>query len=98
MTETVINNDKLVVLNGCLTSRNVSEIQEDVEIALYDTTRLILNITDLEKLDISGVYMLLIVKKKAETFGKEILILNNHNEIVTKAIKNSGIKNIIDVI
>ena len=98
MTESLINNDKLVELNGYLTSINVSEVQKDLEMALSQISKLTIDITGLIKLDVVGVFMLLILKNKAITNGKNIVILNNGNEVVTQAIKNSGIKNIVDVI
>jgi len=98
MYDTILIEDKLVVVTGNLTSENVSEVQENLDKALYQTTKLILDISELKKLDVIGVYMLLILKKKAEMFGKQIVILNIDNEIVSEAIISSGLKNIIDVI
>lgn len=98
MHDTILKEDKLVVVTGKLTSENVSEVQENLDKALYQTTKLILDISELKKLDVIGVYMLLILKKKAEMFGKQIVILNIDNEIVSEAVINSGLKNIIDVI
>ncbi|RKS45182.1 STAS domain-containing protein [Gillisia mitskevichiae] len=98
MQDTILKEDKLVVVTGKLISENVSEVQENLDKALYQTTKLILDISELKKLDVIGVYMLLILKKKAEMFGKQIVILNKDNEIVSEAVINSGLKNIIDVI
>ncbi|WP_010231846.1 STAS domain-containing protein [Gillisia marina] len=90
MSEVVLKNAELITLRGSLTSMNVSEVQEDIEMELHYAPKIILDLTQLNKLDIAGVFMLMIVKQKAKTNGKKILILNSCNEIVTQAIKKIG--------
>jgi anti-anti-sigma regulatory factor len=58
MCEVAISKDELVVLKGSLTSINVSEVQEYLEMALYLTPKITLDITELNKLDVAGVFML----------------------------------------
>jgi len=89
--------EEQIVLEGNLTSENVSEIQEDLEWALNHTSKLTIDLTYLNMLDVVGVFMLLIIKKKAKAKGKIIQILNYGNEHVTHSIKLSGLQNIIDV-
>ncbi len=98
MSEIIISKEKLIMLKGNLTSANASEIQEDLEWELDHTRELTIDLTDLNKLDVVGVFMLLILKKKAITAGKKIMIINHDNKVVNKSILNSGMQNIIDVV
>ncbi len=98
MSELIKSKEEIIVLKTNLTSVNVSKVQEDIEWALNNTRELTIDLTYLKKLDLVGVFMLLILKKKAITDGKQLLILNHGNETVTQSIKDSGMQNIIDVV
>lgn len=97
MIEHINTKEEVIVLKGNLTSENVSEVQENFEWALNHTSKLTIDLTHLHKLDVVGVFMLLILKKNAKTVGKKILILNHGNKIITQSVKISGMQNIIDV-
>jgi len=98
MTEFINNTEEQIILEGKLNSENVSEIQEDLEWALNHNFKLTIDLTYLDMLDVVGVFMLLIIKKKAKSKGKIIEILNYGNEHVTQSIQLSGLQNIIDVV
>jgi len=98
MREIISINEGLVELNGYLTSANVSEVQKNLEELIDQNSILTLDITKLKKLDSVGVFMLLILKRNAENFGKNIFIVAAENEVVLKAIEESGMQKILDAI
>ena len=98
MREIISINEGLVELNGYLTSANVSEVQKNLEELIDQNSILTLDITKLKKLDSVGVFMLLILKRNAENFGKNIFIVAAENEVVLKAIEESGMQKILDAV
>lgn len=98
MREIISINEGLVELNGYLTSANVSEVQKNLEELIDQNSILTLDITKLKKLDSVGVFMLLILKRNAENFGKNVFIVAAENEVVLKAIEESGMQKILDAV
>jgi ABC-type transporter Mla MlaB component len=62
----------IIKLRGNLESRNVSEIEDQLEESLSKNENVLIDLDDLEKLDIAGVFMLLMLKKRAMKECKKV--------------------------
>ncbi|MFI8379147.1 STAS domain-containing protein [Leeuwenhoekiella sp. NPDC079379] len=80
-----------ITLSGNLTSENVSEIQHKIEDTLCDYNSINIRLNDLELIDISGIYMLYLIAKSAETKNKKICLKGLNSVIFQIALKATGI-------
>tara|TARA_R110002051_G_scaffold29413_3_gene68694 strand:- start:2668 stop:2994 length:327 start_codon:yes stop_codon:yes gene_type:complete len=81
-------------INGKLTSKNVSETQKKIEYALTRYNNLTINISGIEKMDISGVFMLYLIKKTAVEKQKRVSLSGLNNKAFKNALKTTGVSNL----
>jgi len=81
-------------LLGRLDSKNVSEIEKELEEILNSTDILIVDLNKLETLDISGIFMLFILRKRAYVKAKKVIYLLNSSKIITEKIPGINIPKI----
>ncbi|WP_028374758.1 STAS domain-containing protein [Leeuwenhoekiella sp. MAR_2009_132] len=86
-----ITTENDITLSGKLTSENVSEIQHKIENTLCDYNHLNIRLSTLDLIDISGIYMLYLIAKSAESKNKEICLIGLNSVIFQSALKATGI-------
>ncbi|WP_089665696.1 STAS domain-containing protein [Gramella sp. MAR_2010_147] len=81
---------------GKLTSDNALKVQNHLNELLFTRNHLVLDITEVDYIDIPGIYMLFQFKNKAQQISKEVNILLNKTSCLNDIINRSGLKTILD--
>lgn len=91
-----IDDEGALKIIGKLTEENIAEVQNHLNEFLYQRNYLILDITDIEQLDMPGIYMLFNFRHKAKKLSKKVSIILNSTSNLNDVINNSGLKEILD--
>lgn len=83
-------------IKGRLYSGNVTETQRKLEYDLIRFKSLSIVISDIREIDMSGVFMLYFLKRKAKEKGLELNFVGRDNEVFTSALKFLGLSHIFD--
>ena len=77
--------NNFIIINGSLTAENVSEIQDHLSLCIPGRDDVKIELTELERIDAAGAYMLLIIKLKSLGFGQKIKFMVR-NPLIKKSI------------
>ncbi|SDR77055.1 STAS domain-containing protein [Gramella sp. MAR_2010_147] len=88
------NND-VIRLRGRLDEKNVSEVEKQLQEILKSKENLILDLNDLEVLDVSGIFMLFVLKQKAKNQRKDVTFLLENSKVISGNILGISIPKII---
>lgn len=87
---------KVREIKGRLYSGNVTETQKILEYDLLRFRSLIIVISNIQEIDMSGVFMLYFLKRKAKEKGLVVDFIGLENEVFKSALKFLGISHIFD--
>ena len=88
-----LNNTRNLQIKGRLYSGNVSETQEKLEYALEVFNTIEINLSEIEVVDIAGVFMLYLMLCKAKEKNKKIVFTGLDNPILHNALYIAGLHN-----
>jgi anti-anti-sigma regulatory factor len=87
----------VIKLRGNLEARNVSEIEDLLEESLLESESLLVDLNELDKLDIAGVFMLLILKKRAIKECKQVSFLMPPSAKITHNYMGISIPELVEL-
>lgn len=93
---TSLSTEHISEIKGRLYSGNVTEIRRKLEFDLTLCPSLIIEISKIEEIDMSGVFMLYSLKEKAKEKGSEVNFKGTENQVFKSALKFLGISHKFD--